>query len=269
MVKSFKIITTHTPRKNPNKGKVTAAPVDEIAVKQRGATEAYSKYAALRCERASKDEAVDPQDRRRGEQLLKIILLPLLAFYLVSADAGDRASWGGSKAFIGSRKNLFKVDKIVVEGLKKVEPEAILEKIAVRRGMVVDNYLIRGDIKRIYEMKHFETVEVHRERRKKKNVLIFRLREKPTISQVTIVGNVEVDKEEILEQLKTKKFSLLDINTLKNDVTSLQKFYEEKGFFLATVNFEVKKSSKQRAEVIFSIKEFDKVKGQKDYFFGQ
>ena len=56
-------VTARTSRKNLGEGKVTATHLDEIAVKQRGATEAYSKYVA------GSDEAVDPQDRQMDEQL--------------------------------------------------------------------------------------------------------------------------------------------------------------------------------------------------------
>lgn len=179
----------------------------------------------------------------------------LIIFFLLIAFEG----FSQSKHYIGKKRNLFRVDQILVQGVKKVEPEAILEKIAVRSGMVVDNYLIREDIQRIYGMKHFATVEVHHKHRQGKNVLIFRVQEKPIIDKILIKGNKEVDTEEIMEQLKTKEFNILDINTLKNDVATLQKFYEEKGFFLVTINFSVKKRPNQVAQVQFDIQEFDKV----------
>ena len=170
--------------------------------------------------------------------------------------------------YIGKHKNLFRVDQILVEGVKKVEPEAILNKVAVRRGMVVDNYLIRKDIQRIYQMKHFKLVEVHHRVRKGKNILIFKVQEKPIIDKIIIEGNNEIDQDDIMEQLKTKAFNILDINTLKNDVVTLQKFYEEKGFFLANVNFKVEKASKGTVRVYFKIQEFDKVRVKKITFLG-
>ena len=41
---------------------------------------------------------------------------------------------------IGRQKDLFKVKDIVVKGLKKVEKEAVLEKITTKKGQVVTNY---------------------------------------------------------------------------------------------------------------------------------
>jgi len=50
---------------------------------------------------------------------------------------------------LGPRKNLFKIDGIEVRGLKKVEKEAVLEKISARKGMKLDNYLLKRDLEKI------------------------------------------------------------------------------------------------------------------------
>ena len=211
--------------------------------------------------------------------LFTFLLLPILPPALGQGDAPP--------VYIGKTKELFLVDDILIHGAKKVEPEAILEKIKTRKGMMADNYLIRQDIKNIYEMKHFESVEVHREDSKTKakakakgkgksrsqsqrkgSILIFKVKEKPIINEISIEGNREIDEEDIREQLKTKEYSILDINTLKNDVIDLEKFYEEKGFFLAAVDFQIKKTSKETAQITFNIQEFDKVLVKKITFLG-
>ena len=181
---------------------------------------------------------------------------------------GAREAFSQESFNIGKAKNLFTVDEIQVEGVKKVEPEAILEKVAVRVGMQLDNHLVRKDIQSIYGMKHFDSVEVHHRVRKGKNVLIFRVQEKPIVNKITIRGNREVDTSEIMDQIKVKEFGILDTNTIKNDVVKLQKFYEGKGFFLANINFEIKKGPRQTAEVIFKIQEFEKVAVKDITFLG-
>ena len=62
-------------------------------------------------------------------------------------------------AELGERKELFKVKSIEIRGIKKVESQAILEKITSKVGISLDNYLLRKDIKTIYSMKYFENVE--------------------------------------------------------------------------------------------------------------
>lgn len=65
---------------------------------------------------------------------------------------------------LGPRNNLFKIHKVLIQGVKKVEKEAILEKISSKEGMVLDNYVLRKDIQKIYSLKYFEAVEAHQKK---------------------------------------------------------------------------------------------------------
>ena len=169
---------------------------------------------------------------------------------------------------IGKRRNLFKIDGIEIQGSKKVEKEALLEKIASRKGIMLDNYLLRKDIQKIYSLKYFEWVESHHKVVKGKNILIFRVKEKPIVTKIVFEGNDEVDEDDLISQLKTKEFSILDVNTIKLDLTALQKFYEEKGFFLANVDYELRDAGPENLDLVFKIKEYEKVLVKKISFFG-
>ena len=169
---------------------------------------------------------------------------------------------------IGPKRKLFAPQQIIVEGIKKVEKEAILQKITIKKGKRFDNVTLKRDIEKIYSMKFFDYVEAYQEKRKGKNVLIFRVKEKPIVNRIVLEGNDELDDDELKEQVKTKEYSILDINTIKNDVKALEKFYEEKGFFLASVNFNIKKIDDENIELIFKINELEKVKVKKITFLG-
>lgn len=169
---------------------------------------------------------------------------------------------------IGPRKNLFRIDVVDVVGLKKVEKEAVLEKINVKPGMMLDNYVLKKDIEKIYSLKYFEFVEAHSAVKDGKKNLVFKVKEKPIVAKIFLDGNQEIEEEDIVSQMKTKEFSILDINTLQNDVGAIQKHYEEKGFYLATVNFSIKKINSENVEVTFKIREYDKVRVKQVVFLG-
>ncbi len=169
---------------------------------------------------------------------------------------------------LGPRINLFRVDGVDVTGVKKVEKEAILERIGVRKGMVLDNYLLKKDLEKIYGLKYFEWVEAHQIKRGKRNILQFRVKEKPIITKIVFEDNHEIDEDDLKSAIKSKDFAILDVNTIKNDVLAIQKQYEEKGFFLAKVSYRVKKLNDENVEVVFNIKEFDKVRVKKITFLG-
>ncbi len=189
------------------------------------------------------------------------LLLSLILSFFISKNAYSNLD-------IGPREKLFKIDLIEIRGTRKVEKEAILEKISAQVGMVADNYLVRRDIQKIYSMKFFESVEVHTRQRKGKRILQFVVKEKPIISKVLFEGNSEVDDDDLLAVMKTKEFAILDVNTIKSDVQAMTKLYEEKGFYLANVHYELRNTGEESRDLVLKVKEFDKVLVKKITFLG-
>ena len=56
---------------------------------------------------------------------------------------------GFAQEIIGPIREMFTVDAIEFTGNRKVESEAIQEKIGTRADMVLDNYLLRKDLSRM------------------------------------------------------------------------------------------------------------------------
>jgi len=194
---------------------------------------------------------------------LKKPLLFLLTIFLAFGSVSVQA-----QEIIGPIKEFFRVDNIEIQGNRKVESEAIIEKLGTRTEMMLDNYLLRKDLSRIYEMKYFEEVEAFHKIKDGKNILLFKLKEKPIISKVSFEGNDEINDDDLKEQIKTKEFNILDVSTLKNDVLLLQKHYEEKGYFLALATYKVSDNKNGSVDVKFTIKEWDKVRVKKITFLG-
>ncbi|MCT4643124.1 MAG: outer membrane protein assembly factor BamA [Bacteriovoracaceae bacterium] len=167
-------------------------------------------------------------------------------------------------SFNASAKKLFKINKVVVEGTKRVEPQAILEKVFSKKGIMLDTEILKSDIKKIYEMKYFDLVEAHR----RSNSLVFKVKEKSVVSKIVFEGNDEVSDDDINEKIKTKPFNILDVNSIKEDVQIIQKLYEEKGYYLAVINYDLRKNEFGNLDLTFKIQEFDKVRVKKIYFLG-
>lgn len=190
-------------------------------------------------------------------QLLFLIIFSLIQIFPVLAEES-----------IGPIREMFRVDSIEVTGNRKVEAEAIFEKLGTRAEMILDNYLLRKDLNHIYEMKYFEEVEAYHKISNGKNILLFKLKEKPIIGKISFSGNDEINDDDLKEQIKTKEFNILDVSTLKNDLLLLQKHYEEKGYFLALANYQIKDNKNGSVDLKFIIKEWDKVRVKKITFLG-
>ena len=173
-----------------------------------------------------------------------------------------------SQKDLGPQKTFFKIQNVMVKGVRKVEKEAVLEKIASRPGMFLNNYLLRKDLEKIYSLKYFEKVEAYKKVLKGKNTLVFKVKEKPLVSKIVFKGNNEISNEDLFSYMKTKLHGILDINTVKLDLAEIQKQYEEKGFYLAKITYSLKKKSKENIEIHFHIQEFQKIRVKKIIFLG-
>lgn len=169
---------------------------------------------------------------------------------------------------LGEVKNYFRADEIQVKGAKKVEPEAIIEKVSIKKGEMASNYKIREAIKSIYGLNYFEVVEARHLEQDGKDVLQFFVKEKPIISKINFRGNDELSAEDLKEQIKTKEYGILDVTAIKTDVEAIQKFYEEKGYYLANVGYEINKNETGGVDLAFVIREFDKVRVKRIMFLG-
>ena len=119
------------------------------------------------------------------------------------------------------------IHKIQFYGLRKVESEALLEKVISIPGKVLSEENLRNDLKTLYKMKYFEDVIAKAQSHESGVILNIELKEKPIIRNVKIDGNEEEDEEELKKQIKTNPFGIIDINLLNQDIVALQKYYED------------------------------------------
>lgn len=169
---------------------------------------------------------------------------------------------------LGPKQELFKVDDIRVSGNKRIEPEAIIDRLTVVPEMMLDNYILRRNLDLIYEMNFFATVEAHQIREGQKNILKFQVQEKPIITDIQFRGNSQVSESDLKGAIRTRNFAIVDINTIKNDVRALQKLYEEKGFYLANVNYRLNDIGEDNVRLVFDVQEFEKVRVKRITFLG-
>jgi outer membrane protein insertion porin family len=168
--------------------------------------------------------------------------------------------------FIGSAFAQSVVSAIKIEGNKKIESSAILEKITSKTGKPVDKKVIRQDIQNVFDMGFFDDVQVAKEA----GELIFRVSEKPSISAIEFSGNNEVDDSDLKEKIGIKAFEIVNYGKIQKAIGEIQRAYEEKGYLLVGVTFELQPEPKapQSAKLIFKIDEKDKVRVKRISFIG-
>lgn len=158
------------------------------------------------------------------------------------------------------------VGKISVEGLKRIESDAVLAKLTTKPGQKLSTENIREEIRALFGMGFFDDIEVQGEPKDGTVDLIYRVHERPVISQVEFEGNERIATSDLKDVVKVKEWSILDVNKVREDAGLIQKHYEEKGFYLAKVGFDIRVIKGDEVAVVYKINDYDKVQIKKITF---
>src|SRR5215510_5828295 len=161
-----------------------------------------------------------------------------------------------------------RVAKLHFRGNRKVEDDAIKVNLKTAPGVTLTQEMLREDVRSIWKMGYFEDVQVEVNDTKAGAVVVFVLREKPAIAKIYVAGNDEISLSKINEVLDIKKDQILDLAKLKKNVEKIKDLYVEKGFYMAEVNYEVKRGGASTVDVWFHVRENAKVEVRRVNFVG-
>jgi outer membrane protein insertion porin family len=181
---------------------------------------------------------------------------------LRDSQAAARSTSIGATGFFGKT-----VDDVVIRGLKRIERDAIIAKIGTRPGSVLNSEQVRNDIQTLFNMGYFDDIAVESQSAEGQRVhIVFVVRERPVIAKIQFEGNERLSSSDLKDVIKIKEWSILDINKVREDVTLIQKHYEDKGFYLAKVSFDVKPTERDEVTLIYKVNDYDKVQIKKITF---
>jgi outer membrane protein insertion porin family len=181
---------------------------------------------------------------------------------------------------------LFKQEKIAeirVIGNKRIEQDAIKRIIKTQPG---DTFLAKNlseDLKAIYAMGYFDDVRVESEGSPAGKIIIFVVKEKPTIRHIYIrggksyqnaggktykeeetadivkPGNLIFDDEKILKSLDIKPGSIANIFKIQSNIKRIEDMYKEKNYHNVKVSYNLKEQENNQVDLEFVIDEGKKV----------
>lgn len=160
------------------------------------------------------------------------------------------------------------IEKIVIKGNHKIEADAIKNKLVSKEGGPFSEDTVREDIQTLFDLGYFYDVQVDRTDGTK-TTLTYTVTEKPSISEIEYHGNDEVEESDLKDAAGIKPYEILNMAKIREAVDKLEKLYEDKGYFLARVNFKVEPTKEpDNVKLTFDIKENDKVKVKRITFIG-
>jgi outer membrane protein insertion porin family len=152
------------------------------------------------------------------------------------------------------------IAEVQIRGNDRIEPDAIKLNIKSKKGEVLRPEQAAEDIKSIYKMGFFETVDAQVSDTPAGKVLVFVVVENPTIQEVHISGNKKIKEKDILAAISTRPYSVVQKNLISEDVQKIVKLYHQKGYFNADVKSSIEfPKDPRKATVTFAINEHGKV----------
>lgn len=153
-----------------------------------------------------------------------------------------------------------KVTLIEVQGNKRIETATILAKIKTREGAVFSPSQIKDDIKALYQLGHFEDIEVKTEGFENGLKVIFVVKEKPLIREITFEGNDELTTEKLKEGLTLLPRTAFNLQSINEAAEKIRLKYQDAGYYEAVVVPVVNELKGGDRDVVFYIEEGQKVK---------
>ncbi|MFA5072399.1 MAG: outer membrane protein assembly factor BamA [Nitrospirota bacterium] len=153
-----------------------------------------------------------------------------------------------------------KVTLIEVQGNKRIETGTILAKIKTQEGKVFSPTLIKEDIRALYQLGHFEDVQVRTEGFEQGLKVIFSVKEKPLIREIVFQGNDELSDETLKEGLTLLPRTAVNLQLVNETADKLRLKYQDKGYYEAIVVPVITEPQPGERIVTFYIEEGEKVK---------
>ena len=208
----------------------------------------------------------------------RIVVVALIVFGSVTAtaqpapppdpsDPNQGASGGGVGQALTLQSRA--IERVQFRGNRKVEDDAIRLQLGSKPGTLLDATKLREDLRAMWKMGFFADIDVEAEIAPSGGVILtFAGKEKPAIRKVLIAGHSELGLDKINEVIDLELDAIVDISKVKKNREKIFELYVQKGFYLATVDWEIKPVNEAEVDIYFKIDEKAKVKIRDIQFIG-
>ncbi|MCH7909431.1 MAG: hypothetical protein IIB38_07425, partial [Candidatus Hydrogenedentes bacterium] len=153
-----------------------------------------------------------------------------------------------------------RVDLVRLEGLEQVSEQLLRSQIEVRPGEPFSPHAVARDLRRLYELGFFSTIEVDLDTSTDRTIVTYRFREEQLIDQITIIGNDKLKSRDIRSALISREGDAFNPEAYAQERDAILELYMSKSFLNATVDVTVEKAAPSRVHVIYAIQEGKKAR---------
>jgi len=153
------------------------------------------------------------------------------------------------------------ITAIEIKGNYTISNTVLFAKIKSRIGAPYFENVVSDDIKRLYETGFFKDINIDVEDFKDGVKLTFKVEERPILEKIIFSGNKALKEFALKKELKSKEGQYIDYTVLKDDLDSIKKLYEKKGFSLASIDYKEDIDTKSnKVKVTINVSEKQRLK---------
>lgn len=161
------------------------------------------------------------------------------------------------------------VTRVEVEGNKNLSGATILSKVRTKTGAPFSQVIASDDLKRLYALGYFSDIKIDLKEEPAGVAVIFRVSEKPILSDVVLSGNRSIRTEKLQKLIKSQTGEFFNIHRLKQDMGDIRKAYEARGFPLASIDYDMQVDEEtNEAKIKINIQEKVRVRIREIYIEG-
>lgn len=143
------------------------------------------------------------------------------------------------------------VQRIVVEGTQRIEPDSVLSYLLLRQGQPYDPAIADRSLKVLFDTGLFSDVRMDWDGM----VLTVRVVENPILNQVVYEGNSALSDTDLNKEVQVRPRMVFTRARVQADVQRIIELYRRSGHFAATVEPKIIQRPQNRVDLVFEINE--------------
>lgn len=143
-----------------------------------------------------------------------------------------------------------RVRVIRVKQNKAISTAVILSKIKTRVGDTFSQDVLNDDLRRLYNLGFFTDISIDVSDYEDGIAVTFIVEEKPLIKRIEFQGNKSIKDTHLKKEMASKEGEMIDPARLSQDMITIKKFYEKKGFHLAEIDYSADVDEKKNTATI-------------------
>lgn len=152
------------------------------------------------------------------------------------------------------------VTLIEVQGNRRIESATVLAKIKTREGEPFSPSQLKEDIRLLYQLGHFEDVQVKTEGFEQGLKVIFWVKEKPLIREISYEGNEEVTAEKLKEIVTLLPRTAFNQQLIQDNAEKIRLKYQDSGYYNAVIVPVIVELKGGDKNIVYYIEEGEKIR---------